>query len=578
MQFSKLAKYFEKLEKTASRLEMTRILAKLFKESGAEEIKQVCYLCLGRLVPLYKSLEFNLAEKMVIRAIAQAFGVESKGVTSEFKKRGDLGEVFQELRIKNQESRINGNLSLFKKEELKDKSVLGVYKALKEVAKEEGQGSQDRKVRGLVGIINSLDGLSVRYVVRLVAGKLRLGFSDKTMIDGLSWMLKGDKSLRERIEAGYFLKADIGEIAKSIKSVKSIKGIKSIKPELGIPIMPALCQRLKTADEMIAKMGKVACEPKWDGLRVCVHIKGKDFVKAFTRSLEDATHMFPELKGVYEQIKAKSVILDTEAVGVNPKTGKLLSFQDTIIRKRKHGVEAASRAVPLKFFVFDVLYKDGESLINEPLYKRRKILESIVRPGKVLEAADQIVTEDIQRLRKYHKKQLSRGLEGVVIKKYDDKYIPGRRGWSWVKFKEEETAEGGLRDTLDLVVMGYYRGKGKRAGFGIGAFLVGIKQGEKFLTVAKIGTGLSDEQWRQMRAKSKWHRAKSRPKEYIVHKGLECDVWVSPSLVVEIAADNITRSPTHSAGLALRFPRLVRFRDDKKVEQIISLKELKQLA
>ncbi len=414
-------------------------------------------------------------------------------------------------------------------------------------------------------------------MVRLVAGKLRLGFSDKTMIDALSWMLKTDKSLRDEIEASYYLKADIGEIAEIIKRSGSIKALKNIEPELGVPIMPALCQRLKTADEMIEKMGKVAVEPKWDGTRVQVHIKGKELLRTFTRNMDETTHMFPELKNAYGQIKAKSVILDCEGVGVNPETGKLLSFQETIVRKRKHGIEAASKLVPLKFFVFDVLYKDGKSLINEVQYKRRKILEDVIRKGEVLEVADQIVTESSEELRVYHKKQLGEGLEGAVIKKYDDKYIPGRRGWSWVKFKEEETSAGGLRDTLDCVVMGYYRGKGKRAGFGIGAFLVGVRKGEKYVTVAKIGTGLTDEQWKEIRVRVKSGEVKKRVKNYQVHKDLNCDVWVSPKLVVEIAADNVTRSPTHSAGLALRFPRLVRFRDDIRASQVTSMKELKQL-
>lgn len=288
--------------------------------------------------------------------------------------------------------------------------------------------------------------------------------------------------------------------------------------------------------------------------------------------------MFPELKGVGKEIHADSVILDSEAVGLDPKTKKLLTFQQTIVRKRKHEVEATSRLVPLKFFVFDILYKDGKSLLELPLGERRKLLQQVVPDTQgILRLTEHVLVRDAVALRTYHAQQLKAGLEGAVVKKIHAPYTPGRRGWSWVKFKEVETATGGLRDTLDCVVMGYYAGRGKRAGFGIGAFLVGVKQGEKFVTVAKIGTGLSDEQWREMKVRADKARMVEAPKEYIVAKSLIPDVWVSPKIVVEIAADNITHSPNHSAKLALRFPRLVRFRDDKAPAQVTTVREVEQL-
>ena len=578
MKFKELSQYFEKLEKTPSRLAMTQLLAELFKKASVEEIGKICYLSLGRLVPLYESLEFNLAEKMVVRAIAEASGVERKEITRRFKKIGDLGEVAQKLKGGNGGFKQS---SLFSKKRKagsnKSLTVLGVYKRLREIAEDEGQGSQERKVKAVAELLQDLDPVSVRYVTRVVVGKLRLGFSDKTIIDALSWMKTGDKSLRDDLEKAYYVRADIGYLAETFKQ-KGAGGLSNFEANLGVPVMPALCQRLKTADEMIAKMARVAVEPKWDGTRVAVHLKGKSFLKTFTRNLDETTHMFPELKNAYKQIKAKSVILDSEGVGVDPKTKRLLNFQQTIVRKRKHGVDEASKKVPLKFFVFDILYKDGKSLLTTPLKKRREILTKTISGKGVLEVAEQIETSDPKELRAYHKKQLGQGLEGAVVKKIDDDYIPGRRGWSWVKFKEEEKSEGALSDTLDCVVMGYYRGKGKRAEFGIGAFLVGVRRGEKFLTVAKVGTGLTDEQWKEIKKRADSQKTKDKPKEYVVDKGLTPDVWVSPKIVVEIAADNVTRSPNHSAGLALRFPRLIRFRDDKRVSQATSVEELKKLS
>jgi DNA ligase-1 len=290
--------------------------------------------------------------------------------------------------------------------------------------------------------------------------------------------------------------------------------------------------------------------------------------------------MFPELTRAHDQVRANSVILDSEAVGVDPKTGKFLSFQDTIVRKRKHNIDETSLKVPLRFFVFDVLYKDGKSLLSEPLTKRREILTRLLQSEAAgpLRLTEQIRVDKAEGLVSYHDRQLKKGLEGAVVKKASSAYVPGRRAWNWVKFKEVETARGGLADTLDCVVMGYYQGKGKRAGFGIGAFLVGVRKGEQFLTIAKIGTGLSDAQWKEMKKRADGEKAEKQPKEYVVDKSLVPDVWVSPKIVVEIAADNLTRSPNHSAKLALRFPRLVRFRDDKRVEQATSVREVEGMA
>jgi len=348
-------------------------------------------------------------------------------------------------------------------------------------------------------------------------------------------------------------------------------------------------------------MGKVVVEPKYDGTRLQMHFsrqkqekkeetllfdfKPKGFIRTFTRNLENTTRMFPDIaEAAFKEINAQEVILDGEAIGYDAKTGKFLPFQETIKRKRKYDVTLTAQKIPLKYYVFDILYKDGEDLLKVPFERRRQILEKVILKGsKTILLSPQIVTEDPQVLRRYHDEQKKHGLEGVVVKKWQAPYDPGRRGFTWVKFKEEETKKGGgLADTLECVVMGYYRGKGKRADFGIGAFLVGVRESEDsdmFLTISKIGTGLSDEQWREMRKKCQIANVKSqiKPKQYKVNKNLEPDVWCDPQIVVEIQADNITVSPIHTAGLALRFPRLVRFRDLKAPEEATTLQEAKKL-
>jgi len=566
MDFKVLADFFLKLEKTASRNEITIILSKLLKKTSLDEVDKVCYLSLGRLLPDYEGLEFNMAERLMFRAVAKAFKKEEKEIKDLFKQIGDLGEVVFSLK-KN-----NGNGKF---------SVSRVYDLLYEIAKEKGQGSVERKVNKTAQLLFDLDALSAKYVSRIPLGKLRLGFSELTILDALSWMLGEDKSQRKFIESIYNVRADIGQIAKIIKG-SGLKGLKNLKIQLGVPVISALCQRLPNAEEMIKKMGKVAVEPKYDGTRLQVHKKDKE-IRMFTRNLENITKMFPDIsKGIREEIKTRLVILDGEAIGFDPKTGKFLPFQETIKRKRKYGVDEKTKEIPLKYFVFDILHKNGKDLLNLPFNKRREILEKLIKnDNKIICLSPQIVIQNPDELRKFHREQIKKGLEGVVIKKWESIYDSGRRGYTWVKFKQEKGKKGGgLADTLDCVVMGYYKGKGRRANFGIGGFLVGIKEkqtSDQILTISKIGTGLSDDQWREMRKRCDKVKTEKKPKQYKIDKNLEPDLWCLPKIVVEVEADNITKSPIHAAGLALRFPRLVRFRDDKSLSQASNLKEVQKL-
>jgi DNA ligase 1 len=304
----------------------------------------------------------------------------------------------------------------------------------------------------------------------------------------------------------------------------------------------------------------------------------KQWVQTFSRNLENTTAMYPELTHIAKQIEADEVILDSEAIGYDVKTNRLIPFQETMTRKRKHEIEHVSNAIPLRFFVFDILYKNGKDLMGEPLSKRRRILEETIKKGDTLVVSPNIVTSDVEKLRRYHDEQLKRGLEGAVVKKWDSPYEPGRKGFHWVKFKEEEGKTGKLTDTVDCVVMGYNRGEGKRAGFGIGAFLVGIKHGEEFVTITKIGTGVSDELWKKLKTAFSRESSTIRPKEYKeVNKALEPDYWITPSIVVEVAADDITVSPIHGAGYALRFPRLVRIREDKSPQNVTTVAEIETM-
>lgn len=573
MLFREFADYLEKLEKITSRLEITAVLADLIGKFEVDEAAKGIYLTQGMLGPTFDNREFSMAAKMVIRSVALAFGKSTDEVEKEYKRVGDLGEVVVNFGEDKKIQRI---------------SLDEVFDYLSEIACFEGTGSQELKVNKLSELINKLSFLEGKFVVRMVMGKLRLGFSEKTVFDALSQIESGNKSLRKELDRVYQLYPDSGEIVRAFKEA-GLDGLKKIKVKVGVPIVPALCQRLNTYEEIVKNMGEVAIEPKYDGTRVQIHYKKTQelknstaqdggMIKSFTRNLEESSAMFPELKKMDEYTDVDELILDCEAVGYDPKTGRILNFQETITRKRKHGVEEAAASVPLRFFVFDVLFCNGESLLSKSYFERREILKKIILKNDTLVVDEFVKTSDPVELEEIHTRFLEEGYEGAVMKLWSGEYLPGRQGWNWVKIKEAEGTSGKLADTFDLVVLGYYYGRGKRAGFGIGAFLTGLKKGDSWVSIAKIGTGLTDIEFTELRKRLDNLEIVQKPENCLVEGSLTPDVWVSPKVVVEIAADEVTKSPSHSGGLALRFPRLVRFRDDKGSEQATSWEEVLRIA
>lgn len=583
MKFEELAGTFSRIESTDSRNEKTEILAEMLGQVGGEEMEAMIYLSLGRLRPLYDSLEFDLAEKMVFRVVSWATGKKESEVKKLFKKRGDLGDVVEELR---EEDGKGGELNLVE-----------VYGELVEVAKEGGEGSQERKVRRMGRLLKELNPESGKYVVRLVLGKLRLGFSDMTMLDALSWMKKGDKSDREELERAFNVSTDLARIAGVYKE-KGIEGLGEIEVEPGVPIRPAKAERLGTLEEIVAKLEKFAVEPKMDGMRMQIHIyEGEEregehqlfgekegvVVKVFSRGMEDVSKSFPDVVEAAVKLRekiGKDVILDAEAIGFEKESGELLPFQETVKRKRKYGVSEKAEEIPLKVFVFDLLYEDG-GLLQKSFGERRGRLEELIGRNGVssfkteILPAESVTVKSVEEAEEYFEEYVEEGLEGMMCKRLKSEYQAGARNFNWVKFKRVHDSR--LLDTVDVVVLGYYRGRGKRQKFGLGAFLVGVKEEERFLTVAKIGTGLTDEQFGEMYEKLKSLEVEEKDERYEVDKSLAADVWVEPELVVEIAADEITESPVHSAGYALRFPRLKRFREEKSIGQATTLGEVEKL-
>ncbi len=568
MKFSNIAKIFEEIEQESSRIQITKLLANLLQQASPQEAKIISYLSLGSLFPPYKRLQFNIAKKGMIEIIASLLDEETKIVQKALKDVGDLGSIVQELWHGHDEG-----LTLHH-----------VYKELIDCAEIIGTGSTEKKLNYVVKLLQQLDEVSAKYIVRIVNGTLRLGFSDMTVIDALSWMEVGDKSIRKDLEHAYNICADLGLVAYTLKK-DGISGIADMKIHVGIPIRPAAAERLSSAQEIIDRLGHCVAQPKLDGFRVQVH-KSNDDIQFFSRNLLDMSEMFPDLKQAVEKLVAKSLICEGEAIVYDEATETFLPFQQTVKRKRKHGVEKASEELPLRLYIFDILYLDGESLLEKTHKERRKILEKVIGHSKdeALQAIEEREITTVQELQDYFLLNIQGGLEGLVIKRENSIYQPGKRNFNWIKLKRH--ARGKLVDTIDGVILGYYYGSGKRAKFGIGAFLVGVynKQKDVFQTVAKIGTGMTDQEWKNLKKRCEKFEQQDQPHNVEVVKDLYPDIWIVPEIVCIVQSDEITLSPVHTAGktieksgLALRFPRFIEYREDKSAVDATTAQELYSL-
>jgi DNA ligase-1 len=572
VKFAEVAHSFDVIEAISSRLEITRLLAELLKKASPQEAAIIADLSLGQLHAPHVGTQFSMAEKNIIKVIAQLLDETEKQIAHELKKTGDLGLVVQQGSWRARESL----------------TVEQVYKRLSHLEATEGTGSQEEKAEQLISLLKDVDALSAKYCVRIILGKLRLGFSDMTIVDALSWMHEGDKSLRTVIEHAYNICADIGFIAQTLKA-KGVHALKEMHAQVGIPIRPAAAERLPTAKAIVEKLGNCVAQPKLDGFRLQIHVDKthtKPMIKFFSRHLQDMSAMFPDLAHEVAKLNVKNCIAEGEAIGYDPNTGAFLKFQETVSRKRKHGIEEAANELPLQVFLFDILYLNGHSLLDKTHEQRRAELLKIVNHTKssLIKVDDEKEMTTARELEIYFKEMIADGLEGLVVKRPDAIYQPGKRNFNWIKLKRQE--EGHLEDTLDCVVLGYYHGSGKRSTFGIGAFLVGVynKSRDCFETIARVGTGLKDDEWKELKKSCDKQAVKTMPKDVVCPKELVPDVWVDPTMVVMIRADEITQSPVHTAGktehelgYALRFPRFMGYRPDKGAQDATTIKEVKHL-
>ena len=577
MLFETLCEYYDRLEKITGKIDMTKILADLFRKADPDEIDKIAYLTAGELWPEYLGQpELGIAEKMALRAISKTTGISIDKLESMLRTIGDLGRVAEKAIT----MRKTGALMVA------PLTVKEVYGKFVKIAHASGPGSQDLKIRILVGLLISAKPIEARYIIRIALGQLRLGVGEMTILDALAEAFFGTKERRDIIEKAYNKAPDIGFIAK-IVAVEGEEGLKKIKIEPGRPIRPMLAERLQDPSEILRKLnGEAAAEWKYDGERCQIH-KLDEKVWIFSRRLENITHQYPDVVGYVKKcIKAKSVIVEGEIVAIDPETGDMRPFQELMRRKRKYDIHKIMEEYPVCVFLFDAIYVEGEELLDIPYIERRKRLESILMPSEHLKLAHMKIVKSAQELEKFFLEAISAGCEGLVIKALRGNaiYQAGARGWLWIKYKRDYKSE--MADTVDLVVVGAFAGKGRRAGT-YGALLLAAYNDEKdvFETVCKVGSGFTDADLAQLPNMLNPLIVERRPPRVISE--LEPDYWIIPTLVMEVIGAELTLSPVHTAareivkkkhgkdaGIAIRFPRFIRWRTDKKPEDATTVREL----
>jgi DNA ligase-1 len=556
---------------------MIVIIAEIINKFEREEIYPGILLLQGEISPKFIGTQFNFSLKLVIRSLVNSEN-ELKNLESTYGEMGDIGLLLEKY-ASNKSSGLN---------------IIEVYNKLKKIALISGKNSQQDKMRLFKELITKLSPLEAKFCGRIVLGKLRLGVSDKTLLESLSWAVRGDKSLKPDLEQAYGARADMAAIAYSLM-FEGVETLKDFTLEVGVPVSSKLVEREKDLEKVFERMGSgLIVQPKYDGLRLQIHFDRKGFkndeevdmllkktddVRLFSRNMGNITNMFPDVVEQVRKLPVDSVILDAEVIGYDASQDKLMPFQDTVQRKRKHGVSGKASEIPVLVFCFDVLYYNGDRLLNDDLYKRIELLREKILPQNdgMIRLAESFEVKDSDSLIKKFEEYRDLGLEGLIAKIPNGPYEPGTRNYDWIKFKVKSQQD--LADNVDTVILGYYKGTGNRAKFGIGGIIVGIynPEDDKFYSLAKVGTGFKDVDWKVVKDRLDNISVSQVPNNVVVDKTLVPDVFVEPLLVAVIEADEVSKSKLHGVGYSLRFPRFKHLRDDKSVYQTTTPDEIVSL-
>ncbi len=576
MKYSVVAGYFEKLEGTSGRLEMTEILATLLRETPKADLPTLAYLMQGKLRPDYEGVELGIAEKLALRALGTASGCGPEKVREAYIKAGDIGSAAQSLLASGR-----GQQEALFPEQL---TLARVYGSLISIARTSGGGSVESKLKELVSLLNDATPLEAKYILRTSMGVLRLGVADYTILDAASVALLGDKAHRKALERAYNVSSDLGFVVQ-VAAEEGLGGVERVHPQVGRPIRPMLAERLPSAQAILDQIGgEVAVEYKLDGERLQMHKDGEK-VELFSRRLERITYNYPDVVGyVKAHVRSRRAILEGEVVAVNAETGEYLPFQELMHRRRKHGIEETMKRYPVAINFFDALFVDGKDATGKPYSRRRSELERVVEETEQTRVVTSKLVKTAGEMEEFMEVAISEGCEGIMAKNPGGAYQAGARGFLWIKLKREYSRE--LTDTIDLVIIGAFHGRGGRTGV-YGSYLLAAYDAERkvYPSVTKVGTGFTDADLARFPKRLRRYESHVKPPD--VESNLVPDIWYRPMVVIETIASEITLSPIHPAamnavregsGLALRFPKFTgKVRDEKGPEDATTVKEIQEM-
>ena len=563
MKFAEIAQYFERMEGTTKRLELTEILVELLKNTPSDVISKVVYLIQGKIRPNFEGVELGIAEKLAIKSISKSAGIPIKKIEDAYRLGGDLGiTAANVLKEKTQTTFSTENITLER-----------VYDTLFKIASLEGKRSQDMKIRYISSLLNDATTNEAKFILKILLGTLRLGIAENTLIVALAIAFTGEKDNRELIENAYNVSSDLGHVSEVV-ATQGIDGIKKFEISVFSPVRPMLADRVKSEEEAVKKFQtEFAAEYKLDGERAQIHKKGNEIV-IFSRSLEKITQYYPDIvEKIPNVLICDDCILEAEVVAMNENTGDFLPFQELMHRRRKYKIEKAVSDYPITVNFFDVLYYDGNKTIELPYLERRRILTKIVKEDRFAKMIPMSMIKNEGEVLEVLENSINSGCEGLMLKMPQSPYKAGMRGSNWLKLKREYQNE--LGDSLDLLVVGAFFGKGRRTGrYGTLLLSTYDSENDTFPSICKVGTGFTDEsldQLYQILSPTVTIKKNSR-----VESDMEADVWFDPNIVIEIVASEITLSPIHktaynvirnNSGIALRFPKFTgKIRTEKHIE------------
>ncbi|MDD5651649.1 MAG: ATP-dependent DNA ligase [Candidatus Nanoarchaeia archaeon] len=545
MEYLKLVKVYEALEKTTKRLEKTDIISDFIKNIPENELPYMIHLIEGKVFPESDERKIGMSSQLVLKVIARSTGNSITEIEKEWRKQGDLGIVTEEfVKVKKQRTLAS-----------KELTTLHVYENIRKLAELEGQGTVDRKISLMSELITNAKPEEGKFIVRTILEELRIGVSAGIIRDSISKAFDIDVN---EIEKAFNLVVDYGKIA--VLAKKGLSHLTKVDLEPGNPTKVMLAILVNSVAEGFEYLGKpLQAEVKLDGFRCTIHNDGKN-IYLFTRRMENVTNQFKELIPIIKkQIKGNTYIIDSELVGYDPKTKKYLPFQNISQRiKRKYDIEKMAKDFPVEINAFDILYYNGKNVQEKPLRERRELLEKIISEKKYeIILAKKLVSDNEKEIEKFFKNSVKEGYEGIMLKNLDAVYMPGRYVNYMCKLKP-------TLEPLDLVIVGAQWGEGKRSNW-LSSFTLACQSDGKYLEIGKVGTGIKEK------AEGITFKELTKLLKPLVIETKGKDVIVKPKIIVQVEYEEIQKSTTSSSGFSLRFPRLIMLRSDKPLDEISDL-------